>query len=140
VTPESIANAVLFTRSDAIIASDCDGIIQFWNPGAERIFGYAADEAIGRSLDLIIPERLRQRHWEAFRQTMQTGRSRYGEADVLSVPALRKDGTPLSVEFTIQPLRNESGIMSGMIAVLRDVTQRFNEIRDLKRKVTGATK
>ena len=140
VNPKFIAKAVLSTHSDAIIASDSEGIIRFWNPGAERIFGYAADEAMGQSLNLIIPERLRQRHWDAFRQTMQTGHSRYGEADVLSGPALRKDSTPLSVEFTIQPLRDDSGVMTGMVAILRDVTQRFEEMRELKRNVAGARK
>ena len=84
---ELVAQAVLRTRSDAIIAADRDGIICFWNPGAERMFGHVSGEAIGRSLDLIIPERLRQRHWDGFRQTMETGRSRYGEGDLLSVPA-----------------------------------------------------
>jgi PAS domain S-box-containing protein len=73
---ELIADAVLLTPSDAIIAADRDGIIRFWNPGAERIFGHFSGEAIGRSLDLIIPERLQQRHWDAFRRTMETGRSR----------------------------------------------------------------
>jgi len=76
---ELVAQSVLLTRSDAIIAADRDGIICFWNPGAERMFGHVSGEAIGRSLDLIIPERLRQRHWDGFRQTMETGRSRYGE-------------------------------------------------------------
>jgi PAS domain S-box-containing protein len=140
VTPETVANALLFTRIDAIIASDCDGIIRFWNPGAERIFGYAGEEALGQSLDLIIPERLRQRHWEAFRRTMQTGHSRYGEGDVLAVPALRKDGASLSVEFTIQPLLTESGSIQGMIAILRDVSKRFEEMRQLRQKLASLTK
>jgi PAS domain S-box-containing protein len=72
---------MLVTRSDAIIAADRDGVICFWNPGAERIFGYLCSAAIGRSLDLIIPERLRQRHWHGYRATIETGRSRYGEDD-----------------------------------------------------------
>src|SRR5262245_34071561 len=79
-----IGEAVLSTRSDAIVATDRDGIVRLWNPGAERIFGYTAQEAIGRSLDLIIPERLRERHWAGFRKTVETGESRYGEGDLLS--------------------------------------------------------
>ena len=137
---DSLPKAILSTRSDAIIAADRDGIIRFWNPGAERIFGHAGNDAIGRSLDLIIPERLRQRHWEGFRHTMQTGHSRYGEGDLLSVPAVRKDGTTISVEFTIVPLQTETARISGMIAIIRDVTQRFEEMRRLRQRLAEATK
>jgi PAS domain S-box-containing protein len=137
---ELVAQAVLRTRSDAIIAADRDGIICFWNPGAERMFGHVSGEAIGRSLDLIIPERLRQRHWDGFRQTMETGRSRYGEGDLLSVPALRKDGTTISVEFTIGLLKSEPVGVRGIVAIMRDVTQRFEEMRQLRRKLAEVTK
>jgi PAS domain S-box-containing protein len=137
---ELVAQAVVRTRSDAIIAADRDGIICFWNPGAERMFGHVSGEAIGRSLDLIIPERLRQRHWDGFRQTMDTGRSRYGEGDLLSVPALRKDGTTISVEFTIVLLKSEPVGVRGIVAVMRDVTQRFEEMRQLRRKLAELTK
>jgi PAS domain S-box-containing protein len=126
---------ILSTRSDAIVAADRDGIIRVWNPGAERIFGYAADEALGRSLDLIIPERLRQRHWVGYRKTMETGESRYSEGDVLSVPALRKDGTTISIEFTILALKDELGEAIGMGAIIRDVTKRFHEMRALKQRL-----
>lgn len=126
-------------RSDAIVAADQDGIVRFWNPGAERLFGYSAEEAIGRSLDQIIPERLRGRHWEGFQRVMAMGESRYGEADLLSVPALRKDGATISVEFTVVPLRSE-GRMIGMAAVMRDVTKRFEETRALQRKLAELTK
>lgn len=135
-----IAQSILAARSDAIIAADRDGIIRFWNPGAERIFGYPYVEALGRSLDLIIPERLRQRHWDGFRATMTTGTSRYGDGDVLSVPALHRNGTTISVEFTVVPLKDETGDMIGMAAVMRDVTKRFEELRALKRQLADATK
>ena len=137
---ELIAQAVLLTRSDAIIAADRDGIICFWNPGAERMFGHVSGEAVGRSLDLIIPERLRRRHWDGFRQTMETGRSRYGEGDLLSVPALRKDGTTISVEFTIVLLKRELVGVRGIVAIMRDVSQRFEEMRQLRRKLAEVTK
>ena len=104
------------------------------------MFGHVSSEAIGSSLDLIIPERLRQRHWDGFRQTMETGRSRYGEGDLLSVPALRKDGTTISVEFTIVLLKSEPVGVRGIVAIMRDVTQRFEEMRQLRRKLAEVTK
>jgi PAS domain S-box-containing protein len=127
-----LGGAVLHSMSDAIVASDRDGRITFWNPGAERIFGFSRSEAIGQSLDLIIPERLRERHWTGYTEVMRTGESRYGHGDLLSVPALRKDGTRLSIEFTIVPLKDEAGAMNGMAAILRDVTARFEEMRALR--------
>ncbi len=135
-----LAKSLLATRSDAIVVADRDGIIRFWNPGAERIFGHSAEQAIGRSLDLIIPERLRERHWHGYRQTVATGQSRYGEGDLLSVPAQHRNGGTLSVEFTIVPLKDEEGAMVGMAAVLRDVTKRFAEMRELKRRLAELTK
>ena len=140
LTPDQIAGALLATRSDAVVAADRDGIIRFWNPGAERIFGHAAREAIGKSLDIIIPERLRQRHWDGYRHTMATGQSRYGEGDMLSVPALRRDGATISVEFTIVPLKDASGAMTGIVAIMRDATRRFEEMRALRRKLAEAEK
>ena len=135
-----LARAILSARSDAIVAADREGVIRFWNPGAERIFGHASSEAVGQSLDLIIPERLRKRHWDGFRHTMETGHSRYGEGDLLAVPAIRKDGATISVEFTIVPLKTEAGLMDGIVAIMRDVTARFEEMRQLKRKLAEATK
>jgi len=140
IDPTQIAAALLSTRSDAVIAADHDGIICFWNPGAERIFGHAEGDAVGQSLDIIIPERLRQRHWDGFRHTMATGQSRYGEGEMLSVPALRKDGATISVEFTIVPLRSAAGEMTGIIAIMRDATKRFEEVRALRRKLADAEK
>ena len=96
-----VAEAVLSGRADAIIAADRAGIIRFWNPGAERLFGYARREALERSLNLIIPERLRQRHWDGYNHVIQTGHSRYADSDLLSVPAIRKDGSTISVQFTV---------------------------------------
>lgn len=140
ITPSVLADAVLHSGSDAIVASDKGGIIRYWNPGAERIFGYASAEAIGQSLDIIIPERLRARHWEGYRQVMATGESRYGHGDVLAVPGMRKDGARVSLEFTIVPLRDEAGQMIGMAAIMRDVTVRFEEMRTLRRKLAETDK
>jgi PAS domain S-box-containing protein len=130
----SLSNAVLATEADAIIAADSEGIIRFWNPGAERIFGYSSSDALGQSLEIIIPERLRDRHWAGYRQVMASGTSRYGHGDVLAVPGVRKDGSRVSLEFTITVLRDDHGRMSGMAAILRDVTARFEELRRLRQK------
>jgi PAS domain S-box-containing protein len=134
-----VADAILDGLADAIVVCDREGKISFWNPGAERMFGYARAEIIGRSLDLIVPERLRQRHWEGYGRVMQTGQTRYGDNDVLSVPALRKDGATISVEFTIYPMKQD-GSMIGVTAVMRDVTKRFDEMRSLKRRLEEAAK
>jgi PAS domain S-box-containing protein len=118
---------------DAIVYADAQGLIAFWNRGAERIFGFPASEAIGKSLDIIIPESLRKRHWDGYRETVRSGKSRYGTGDVLAVPALRKDGTRISVEFTILPFHDRDGRTLGMAATLRDVTRRFEEMKALRR-------
>ena len=133
-----LAKAVLSTASDAIIATDHDGMITFWNPGAARIFGFTHDEAMGQSLDIIIPENLRARHWDGYHRTMATGESRYGEADLLAVPGLRKDGRRVSVEFTIVMLKDAQGNMTGTAAILRDVTKQFEELRKLRRQLAEA--
>lgn len=135
--PAAVGDALLRSASDAIVATDREGRITFWNPGAERIFGFTAEDAAGQSLDIIIPENLRARHWEGFRRTMATGTSRYGHGDLLSVPALTKDGRRISVEFTIVLLQAASGEVTGTVAVMRDVTKRFEEVRELKRRLAG---
>jgi PAS domain S-box-containing protein len=122
---------------DAVIYADYGGLIRFWNRGAERIFGYSAAEASGRSLDIIIPENLRERHWVAYAETMKTGKTRYGDGDILAVPALHKDGRRISIEFTILPYRDREDNLIGVAAVLRDVTKRFEEIRALRKELAS---
>ena len=78
IIPQRLPEAILATASDAIIATDRTGTISFWNPGASRIFGFTADEAVGSSLDLIVPDNLRARHWAGFNRVMETGESHYG--------------------------------------------------------------
>ena len=138
--PQTFGATLVATTPDAVIYADAEGMIRFWNGGATRVFGFAADEAIGTSLDLIIPASLRQRHWHGFHHTMQTGESRYGAGDMLAVPALRKDGTRISVEFTIVPFHDADGRMTGIAAVLRDVTARFTELRTLRGQVDSLSR
>jgi len=109
-----------------------------WNPGAARIFGFPASEAIGQSLDLIIPERLRARHWAGYDEVMRTGESRYGHADLLAVPAIGSQGRQLSVEFTIYPIKDADGAVFAMAAVMRDVTARFAEMKALRQRAASA--
>lgn len=135
--PEDFAARVIDSAADAIVYADAAGVIRFWNAGASRMFGYAPGEALGASLDLIIPERLRPRHWQGFDEVMHGRESRYGEGDLLAVPALHKDGRQISVEFTILPFHGAAGGLIGIVAVLRDVTKRFEEIRGLRRELAG---
>ena len=137
---QALGEAILSAKSDAIIAADKDGLILFWNPGAERIFGYASADVVGRSLDIIIPTRLRKRHWDGYHRVMRTGETRYGYGDILAVPAIEKNDIGLSIEFSIVPLRNETGGLVGLIAIIRDVTKRFQEIQALKQKLEAVTK
>ncbi|ASL42163.1 Sensor protein FixL [Burkholderia sp. AD24] len=127
---QQLANAI----GDAIVISDARGNIEFWNPAAERMFGFTQDEAVGHSLDLIIPERLRGRHWNGYHKTMASGETRYGN-DVLRVPALHKDGRALSIAFTVALLHSPQNELSGIVAVIRDESERFLEDRQLRKRI-----
>jgi PAS domain S-box-containing protein len=133
--PADFAERLVSGMSDAIVYADAEGVIRLWNRGAARIFGFAEAEALGRSLDLIIPENLRERHWQGYRGTMRSGQSRYGDGQILSVPAVRKDGTRISVEFTIVPFTDNASRMVGIAAIMRDATTRFEELRALRREL-----
>jgi PAS domain S-box-containing protein len=119
---------------DAVVAADPKGRITLWNAAAQRIFGFTPAEALGQSLDLIIPGRLRERHWQGYGKVMHSGETRYG-AEVLRVPALRKDGRPLSIAFTVTLLKRDDGTVESIVAILRDDTARWNEERALKKRV-----
>jgi PAS domain S-box-containing protein len=120
---------------DAVVISDAEGNITLWNPAAERMFGFTQGEALGQSLDLIIPERLRGRHWEGYQKTMATGQTRYGN-DVLRVPAVDKAGRALSIAFTVALLHSPTNELTGIVAVIRDETSRFQEERNLRKRLT----
>ncbi len=118
---------------DAVIYADREGIIRLWNAAAERLFGYTSAEAVGRSLDLIIPEPMRDRHWQGYFRVMETGVTRYG-AEPLAVPGIRKDGTRVSLEFSIALLR-EGASVAGAAAVLRDVTARWLKDKEMRERL-----
>lgn len=137
---QQLVNAI----GDAVVISDKSGAITLWNPAAERMFGFTPEEALGQSLDLIIPERLRGRHWEGYEKTMATGQTRYGN-DVLRVPAVHKDGRALSIAFTVALLYSDASEnakgnadgreLTGIVAVIRDETARFQEDRNLRKRI-----
>ena len=133
--PFEIQNLIVAQAPDAILYADAAGIIRLWNRGAERIFGAPATAALGQSLDLIIPERLRVRHWQGWHQVMQTGESRYGEA-LLKVPALKADGSQFSSEFSIVMIKDAAGAVQGVAAILRDVTAQWEREQELNRKLS----
>ena len=120
---------------DAIVTSDAGGAIVLWNPAATRMFGFTEEEALGKSLDIIIPQRQQQRHWDGYHKTMETGKTRYGN-DVLRVPAVHKDGHSLSIAFTVALLHTPDNKVSAIVAVIRDETARFAEERNLKKRLT----
>ncbi|OGT96282.1 MAG: histidine kinase [Geobacteraceae bacterium GWB2_52_12] len=134
LSQEWLSREVVRQSSDTIMFSDRDGIIRLWNSGAVQMFGYTEEEALGHSLDLIIPENLRSRHWEGYNRVMQSGSSHYS-IDLLSAPALRKDGTRLSTEFSMVLVKDDSGKMLGVAAIVRDVTARWQREKELKERL-----
>ena len=133
--PDDLLARLASDSPDAIVYADAAGHIRFWNAAATRIFGFSEDEAMGARLDLIIPERLRARHWEGYDKVMGGAESRYGAGSLLAVPALHKDGKQISIEFTILPVHDDTGKLLGIAAYLRDATARFEEMRALRREL-----
>lgn len=137
---DNLGQTLLESMPDALVVTDAAGTIRHWNAGAERIFGFTATDAVGQTLDLIIPEKQRARHWAGYRETMRTGKTIYGAGELLSVPALHKDGQRLSIQFSIVPLHAAGGAMVGMASIIRDVTADFAERRRLQQALNEAQK
>jgi len=135
-TPAQLYEHIVTNAHEAIIYADRDGAIQLWNAGAESMFGYSAEEALGKSLDLIVPDRQRQRHWEGYEKVMATGETRYGK-ELLAVPALRKDGTRISLEFSIVLVRDTVGSPLGIAAIMREVTARRQHEKALQERIAA---
>jgi len=121
---------------DAVIFADREGIIRLWNRGAEAMFGFPAAETLGQPLDIIIPENLRARHGEGYRRVMDSGSTKYAQ-DLLGVPALRKDGSRISVEFTITLVRGEKGEILGAGAIIREVTARWQQDKKMRERLAA---
>jgi len=135
-TPEWLCQRIVEGSQVAIIFADLEGRIRFWNSGAEIMFGYGAEETLGQSLDLIVPERQRARHWEGYHKVMESGVTKYGR-DLLAVPAMTKDGRRISVEFSIALLRGTSGEILGAAAIMLDVTARWQKQKELRERLTA---
>ena len=133
-THEWLCQQIVENAQDAVIFADREGVISLWNTGAEYIFGFSAEEAVGQTLDLIVPEKLQGRHWEGYHKVMATGVTNYG-SDLLAVPAMRSDGSRISVEFTIILLSDETGKPLGTAALIRDVTERWQREEELKKRL-----
>ena len=126
---------IIENSQDAIILANSDGVIQLWNLGAIKMFGYSSEEAVGQTLDIIIPDRFRDSHWSGFKHTMATGSSKY-EEDMLAVPGAKKDGTRISIEFTIVMLKDDKGIPIGICSIIRDVTQRRQQDKEMRDRIS----
>jgi PAS domain S-box-containing protein len=119
---------------DAVMVCNAQGAITLWNPACERLFGHAEADVLGKTMDMIIPERLRKRHWDGYEKTMATGITKYGH-DVLRVPAVHKDGHTMSIAFTVAMLYAPDGKVSAIASIIRDESSRFNEERALKKRL-----
>jgi PAS domain S-box-containing protein len=135
-TPQWLFRRIVEEMPEAVIFADRKGAIRLWNRAAETMFGYSADEALGQSLDLIVPERFRTRHWDGYRHVMATGVTSYGDR-LLAVPAMRKDGQRISIEFSIALLRDDRGELAGAAAIVRDVTARWHAERELRSRLAA---
>ena len=135
IDPSIDYQALVEGVGDGIMAADAKGLITLWNPACTRLFGFTEAEALGKSLDLIIPQRQQKPHWEGYDKTMATGITKYGN-DVLRVPAVHKDGHTLSIAFTVSMLHNPDGSVSAIVAVIRDESVKFAQERALKKRIT----
>jgi PAS domain S-box-containing protein len=129
-----LCRRIVTATRDAIIFADREGRIRLWNAGAEAMFGYQAAEVMGHDLAVIIPEKLRDRHNEGYRRVMATGVSRYA-MELLAVPGLKKDGSRISLEFTITLIKDRTGVTLGAAALIRDVTARWQRDQELKKRL-----
>ena len=133
---DNLLKQLVNNAPDAILISDLKGLISFWNNGAAQMFGYTSAEAVGQSLDLIIPENLRSRHWEGYWRVMASGETKY-KTGLLSSPGVRKDGSRVSLEFSMVLLRDEAGGMLGCASIMRDVTERWKKEKDLRERLAA---
>ena len=131
--------ALISHIGEAVIISDRDEHILFWNASAQRIFGYSPEEALGKTLSIITPERFRGRHSKGYFHTMETGKTKYGNT-LLRVPALHQDGRSISIAFSVTMILDNQDQPIAIAATIRDETERFQEERKLKEKLAAYEK
>jgi PAS domain S-box-containing protein len=139
---DELSELVLRVAADApdgIVIIDRAGLIVYWNHGSERIFGHPSTDMVGSGLDAIIPERLKERHWDGFRAAMVRNSTKYGEDDMLAVPAVKADGTTISIEFTVVLLAASDGTVHHVGAIIRDTTARRARDQEIRRRLEAAT-
>ena len=126
--------ALIDDLADAMIFTDRDGLIRVWNPGAEAVFGHRADEIIGKSLDVLIPDRLRSAHWAGFDTAMETGQLKHVRQS-MTTRSIHKDGSDLYIDMSFALVRDDTGLVLGAVAVARDVTDRFKAEREARKRL-----
>lgn len=129
---------ILRCMPEALIFSDLEGIIRQWNPGAETVFGFPATEALGQSLDLIIPERMRKAHWDGFNKAIVRGGTLPGRKSMIT-RSLHKSGEQIYVDMSFAMVKDASGKMLGSMAVARDATARFLEEKSMRKQLAELT-
>lgn len=128
------AARLLDQAPDAVIYADHTGVIRYWNPAAERVFGYQPAQAVGRSLDLIVPQEFRDAHWAGYQRAVAAGATKYvGRA--LTTRALRADGSSTYVDLAFEIVHDSDGAVTGVMATARDVTERFTAERAMRRRL-----
>jgi PAS domain S-box-containing protein len=135
--PHDLADRILDGSPDAVLVCDHTGVVRCWNAAAEQVFGFREAEAVGASMDLIIPDRLRARHWAGWETAMKTGVTHYSEGQWLAVPALHKDGRQISIEFSIQLLKGVDAAVEWVVAFIRDVTERYAREKQLRAQLAN---
>jgi PAS domain S-box-containing protein len=129
-----LPKALIEHLAEAVIFADRDGVIRLWNPGAHADFGYSADEVLGRRLDVLIPERLRPRHWAAFDAAIETGEMKHGR-ESMATRSLHKDATDLYLDLSFALVKDAHGHVLGAAAVARDITGRFRAEKESRRRI-----
>ncbi len=132
--PVDVYRRIVEQTTDAIIFADRKGLIRIWNEGAQAVFGFSADEVLGESLDVIIPEELRKRHWEGYSNAIAAGGTKLGRR-VLTTRSLHKDGSRRYVDLSFTIIVDDSGLAEGSLAIGRDVTERYLADKALRKKV-----
>jgi PAS domain S-box-containing protein len=131
--PAGLYEALISQVSDAVIFTDREGLIRFWNAGAEAVFGHAAHDVMGGPVEVIIPERLRAAHRAGFDTAIRTGQTRHGR-ESMTTRSMHRDGRVLYVDMSFALVTDAAGGVLGAVAVARDITERFHAEKDARKR------